>query len=306
LHAIQHQYFSIRSGLRDSSWNLITSSNLANLGASISANVAAGTYYLAISGIGLGDPLTTGYSDYASLGQYAISGTVVDPGLLKPPVAVISASPASGQAPLSVSFSSSGSTDDGIIASYSWNFGDGSAVSGDPYPAHTYTSAGAYKATLTVTDSEGLTGASSVTISVARDIYVDSIVMSSSSSSTAVSAAAAVTIKDLAGISIAGATVAGSWSGIVQGSSSGTTASSGTVSLSSPQSSASGTFTFTVTGVSAPGYTYNSVLNRKTADSISASLLPSSLPSVSITSPAANATVSGTVSVQVSASSRLD
>ncbi len=42
----------------------------------ISNTFAAGTYYLEIDGVGSGDPLTTGYTDYGSLGQYFISGTV--------------------------------------------------------------------------------------------------------------------------------------------------------------------------------------------------------------------------------------
>lgn len=37
-------------------------------------NLAAGTYYVQIDGIGDGDPAATGFSDYASLGQYAIRG----------------------------------------------------------------------------------------------------------------------------------------------------------------------------------------------------------------------------------------
>ncbi len=36
----------------------------------------SGTYYLEIDGVGFGDPLTNGYTDYASLGQFFISGTV--------------------------------------------------------------------------------------------------------------------------------------------------------------------------------------------------------------------------------------
>jgi len=36
----------------------------------------AGRYYLEISGVGRGDPLGDGYTDYASIGQYYISGTV--------------------------------------------------------------------------------------------------------------------------------------------------------------------------------------------------------------------------------------
>jgi hypothetical protein len=42
--------------------------------ASVSATLAAGTYYLRISGAGRGDVLADGYSNYASIGQYSISG----------------------------------------------------------------------------------------------------------------------------------------------------------------------------------------------------------------------------------------
>jgi hypothetical protein len=37
----------------------------------------AGAYYLKIDGVGNGDPLVTGYTDYGSLGEYSISGTIV-------------------------------------------------------------------------------------------------------------------------------------------------------------------------------------------------------------------------------------
>ncbi|MBN1569432.1 MAG: PKD domain-containing protein [Acidobacteria bacterium] len=295
----------ILAELRDSNWNILGSSSLASLAASISADVAAGTYYLAVSGIGSGDPLTTGYSDYASLGQYVVTGTVADPGSLNPPVAAISAAPTTGSVPLTVAFSGLDSTDDGGIVSYSWDFGDGSPVSAEPSQAHTYTSAGFFKATLTVADNDGLTGASSVTISVSRQIYVDSVELSSDSSYTAVSANALVTVKDIAGNPIAGATVSGSWSGVVQGTATGVTGSSGTASISSPQSPISGSFTFTVTGISSPGCSYDPGLNRETTGSITASLIPASPPSVSIAFPSESAEISGTVSIQVSASSNL-
>jgi hypothetical protein len=55
---------------------LIGTYNPAGLNASVSANVAAGTYYLSVDGTGAGDPATSGYSDYASLGSFFISGTV--------------------------------------------------------------------------------------------------------------------------------------------------------------------------------------------------------------------------------------
>ena len=48
-----------------------------------------------------------------------------------PPVAVLSATPVSGNIPLDVVFDGSASYDsDGTIASYAWNFGDGTVGSG--------------------------------------------------------------------------------------------------------------------------------------------------------------------------------
>jgi len=44
---------------------------------------------------------------------------------------------------------------DGTIASYSWNFGDGSPASTTADPSHTYANYGAYTAVLTVTDNAG-------------------------------------------------------------------------------------------------------------------------------------------------------
>ena len=103
----------------------VSRNEASGLGAVISANVAAGTYYLVVDGVGYGSPLNTGYSDYASLGNYTVTGTITPTTTNQPPIAVASATPASGAAALPVSFSSAGSTDpDGTIASYSWAFGD--------------------------------------------------------------------------------------------------------------------------------------------------------------------------------------
>ncbi len=71
----------IEASLYDSSGVLVTASDpFQALNASLSANLAAGQYYLKIDGVGAGNPTTnppTGYTDYASLGQYAISGSIV-------------------------------------------------------------------------------------------------------------------------------------------------------------------------------------------------------------------------------------
>lgn len=68
---------------------------------------------------------------------------------------------------LPVSFSSAGSTDDGGIVGYSWDFGDGTAPSTSPNPTHTYTQPGSYTATLTVTDGSALTGSATTTVTQA-------------------------------------------------------------------------------------------------------------------------------------------
>ena len=82
-----------------------------------------------------------------------------------PPVAVASSDVQSGDAPLTVNFTGSGSSDDVGVVSYSWDFGDGS-VSSDADPQHTYTVAGNYVATLTVTDGGSLTDSDTVPITV--------------------------------------------------------------------------------------------------------------------------------------------
>jgi PKD repeat protein len=58
---------------------------------------------------------------------------------------------------LTVAFNGAGSSDpDGAIASYSWNFGDGSTANGVNVN-RTYASAGTYTVALTVTDNQGAT-----------------------------------------------------------------------------------------------------------------------------------------------------
>ncbi len=57
---------------------------------------------------------------------------------------------------LSCSFDGATSTDgDGSVASYSWNFGDGSPVEAGVSPKHVFPAGGSYPVTLTVTDNDG-------------------------------------------------------------------------------------------------------------------------------------------------------
>jgi PKD repeat protein len=87
----------------------------------------------------------------------------------QPPVATASATPTSGIAPLSVSFSGTASHDpDGSIASYAWTFGDGSTGAGAT-TNHTYAIPGSYTATLTVTDDRGATASANIGITATVD-----------------------------------------------------------------------------------------------------------------------------------------
>jgi glucose/arabinose dehydrogenase len=73
------------------------------------------------------------------------------------PIPKISASPTVGSAPLTIAFSSAGTTDpDGDALSYAWDFNaDGTVDSTQPNPTWTYTANGSYRPTLNVTDSTG-------------------------------------------------------------------------------------------------------------------------------------------------------
>jgi hypothetical protein len=66
----------ILATLYDRNGTAITTSNPTTLNADISTTLAAGTYYVSVTGTGSGSPTTTGYSNYGSLGAYTITGTV--------------------------------------------------------------------------------------------------------------------------------------------------------------------------------------------------------------------------------------
>jgi PKD repeat protein len=73
----------------------------------------------------------------------------------QPPTAVMSATPSTGAAPLTVTFDGSRSTDpDGTVSSWAWSFGDGSSGTG-PVTTHVYSTPGTYTASLRVTDNDG-------------------------------------------------------------------------------------------------------------------------------------------------------
>jgi glucose/arabinose dehydrogenase len=82
------------------------------------------------------------------------------------PVAVASATPVTGSAPLDVTFDASGSSDpDGDTLTFSWTFGDGGSGSG-AVAQHRYQSTGSYNAVVTVSDGRGGSDTATVRIDV--------------------------------------------------------------------------------------------------------------------------------------------
>lgn len=341
--------------LLDADGALIASSNpTTGLGASLSLNLSAGTYFARIRGVGVGDPSTSGYSDYASKGYYTLSGTVVDPVGTVPPVAVAgvagsgfvvgapvsfdgsgsfdqdgvlvgyawnfgdgqtatgsvvshvfaaagsypvtltvtdddgltasdvvvlqvtapnvsptaaaSVSLVAGTAPLPVSFDGSGSVDpDGSIVSYLWDFGDGSATQSGVTASHTYSSAGEYTATLTVTDNQGATATTSVVLSVTEPtvevIRIQSLNLTLDTNKAGTAATATVLVTNAAGQPIPGATVTLKWSGVVAGTGVAMTGGNGSVVFVSKRVKRVGNFTATITGLVKTGTVYDASLN---------------------------------------------
>jgi PKD repeat protein len=102
---------------------------------------------------------------YASKGTYTVSLTATNAegsdeqtkiGYItvteQAPVANFSASPTSGDAPLTVNFTDLST---GNPTSWSWNFGDGVGTSIAKNPSYTYSASGAYTVTLTTTNTYG-------------------------------------------------------------------------------------------------------------------------------------------------------
>jgi PKD repeat protein len=118
---------------------------------------------------------------YATAGSYQVTLTVTDddgltdeathmiqieepPPVDQPPTAAISG-PDNGLVGDMLAFDGSGSSDDSLIVSYAWDFGDGN-TSGGAIANHSYATAGSYQVNLTVTDDGGLTGETTHTIQI--------------------------------------------------------------------------------------------------------------------------------------------
>ncbi|MEI8180374.1 PKD domain-containing protein [Aestuariivirga sp.] len=250
--------------LLDGSGNVLVTANPLNaLQSSITYNVLTqGSYYLEVRGTGQGNPAIDGYSNYGSVGNFRLTASYTVPAGTSP-VAVINATPTNGQAPMSVTLDGTASYDDGRVAYWYWDFGDGNNdVSGSLSTAnHVYQVAGNYLARLTVVDDTGLSASTTQVINViptapqsfARSIQ---IVLKTNSKGYAW-AIANVTVVNQNGKLLKGAKVSVTWSGIVQISTTAKTKASGIVTLTSPKTKASGCFNLTISGIISSGYPFN-------------------------------------------------
>jgi len=124
------------------------------------ANPVAGTWTVKVTGTSI----PTGAQNFAFCSNATFTQVLA---------AVIQASPTSGSAPLTVSFSAGASV--GNIVTYNWDFGDGTTGIG-PSISHIYqfpappATIGNYTAKLTVTDIGGKSSSATVTITVTKPV----------------------------------------------------------------------------------------------------------------------------------------
>jgi PKD repeat protein len=142
-------------------------------------------WHFGVSGIGNYSQEQNPTITYSKSGKYAVKLTVTDENgaystkvdtivvlpVNIPPVAAFSYSPATVAVNAAVNFSNQSTDTDGTVTSFAWDFGNGQ-TSSEANPSTTYSSAGFYTVSLTVTDNRGDVGTKTTSIFV-RSAIVD-------------------------------------------------------------------------------------------------------------------------------------
>jgi len=181
------------------------------------------------------------------------------------PTAALSVSPSSGTAPVTVSADASGSSaGSSPISTYSFAWGDGNSTGqqAGATAGHTYSSAGSYPVTVTVTDGNGLTSQASQTVTVSAQQqgsnarYISQIATNYSTTSHT---SGSVTVWRVGGVGAGDLIVA-----TVQltgtsatGAVSGTDSKGDTLSVASDVSDGSGDRLLTLSGIARSGLAIN-------------------------------------------------
>src|SRR5262245_34906331 len=103
----------------------------------------------------------------AALG--AVVGAVLCGREPQPPRAALNVAPGSGDAPLRVELTGSGSDPDGSLVGYAWDFGDGTTGTGLK-TSHVYAKPGRYQVRFTVTDDDGLTASATGAVDALAEV----------------------------------------------------------------------------------------------------------------------------------------
>jgi PKD repeat protein len=287
--------------LLDSAGTVVASNYTAtSMASALTYNVSAkGTYYIKAIGVGFDTATPTyagtgvaqtvvgsaaGWTNYGSLGRYTITGSWN--ALFYAPVAVINSDRTGGLRPVTVVFNGSSSSDfDGTIASYSWNFGDvasGTAnTSTQANPTHIYSGPpGNYTATLTVTDNEGNVSAPATrVITVSGAALPNSVRVASMTGSWArmtnveVAGTAVIQVVNQYGQPLRSVAVYVRVTGSAAGSAAAKTDLNGYVTIQMPKQRMTNpsTYTFSVTSLVYPAYTYNVLSNVPSPASVTIS-----------------------------------
>lgn len=189
------------------------------------------------------------------------------------PTAAFVGTPTGGDYPLTVQFSDQST---GGPTSWSWNFGDGSNAT-TQNPSHIYSAAGIYSVSLTVANLDGtdtLTRTGYITVTVpgsgATTLHVAAMTVTRFKSGPNWYGRCVVLVQGDDGQPVGGATVTAVYDGPTSGTTSGTTAADGTVTLNSAgMKKPLGEWCFEVTAIShaSLGYDANANLTTRSCES---------------------------------------
>jgi PKD repeat protein len=218
--------------------------------------------------------LTVFYVDNTSVTTTLI--ITVNPSVIPEQLPLITASPSSGTAPLTVALASSATMNPNgpLINSYQVDYGDGtsnqfilnagnSVTSFTGTSSHVYTTAGTYTATLTVTYNNAVSASATTTIivnpAVSTVLRSTAINLSATLQKNKVNATGTVIVQDSNGVAISGAVVAVTWTKPGGGTVTQTVTTNSNGIAKFNTSGNRGTYTLTVKNLRKTGYSFDSV-----------------------------------------------
>lgn len=183
-----------------------------------------------------------------------------------PPTPPLSVSFETACSDLSCSFTDTSTDNEGVVSAWSWDFGDGQ-TSAEQHPNHVYSAVGSYNVSLTATNDVGNSAFTSQVVNVTGRLHVADIVLEKRDGGQGDKYVRAwVTVVDNYGSPVNGATVTGTFTGVVNKMSQAVTGSDGTALLEAGPTRGRTHFSFCVNNAVSAMYTYDSADNLETCD----------------------------------------